>query len=77
MIIGLRRVKADLTWSSKPANEFGLDVASNPKLSPRFGESTRSRLFFSFRCPLAQVKGVAHGGSVYLLCRFGRPQGMG
>src|SRR5437588_11527371 len=29
----------------KPASKSGLDIAPNPKLSPRFHESTRSRLF--------------------------------
>src|SRR5215471_18909524 len=43
--LSLRGTKADLPWSMKPANESGPDIAPNPKLSPRFGESTRSRLF--------------------------------
>src|SRR6266446_1021469 len=44
--LGLRRTKADSPWSIEPALKFGLDIAPNPKLSPRFGESTRSRLFY-------------------------------
>jgi len=43
--LGPRRTKADIPWSIKPAIESGLDIAPNPKLSPRFGESTRSRVF--------------------------------
>jgi hypothetical protein len=43
--LGLRGTKADLPWSMKPAIKSGLDIAPNPKLSPRFGESTRSRVF--------------------------------
>jgi hypothetical protein len=43
--LSLRRTKADGPWSMKPATESGLDIAPNPKLSHRFGESTRSRLF--------------------------------
>jgi len=41
----LRGTKADNLWRIKPAIKSGLDIAPNPKLSPRFGESTRSRLF--------------------------------
>jgi hypothetical protein len=41
----LRGTKADLPWSIKPALKSGLDIAPIPKLSPRFGQSTRSRLF--------------------------------
>ena len=43
--LSLRRTKADSPWSTKPALKSGLDIAPNPKLSRRFGESTRSRLF--------------------------------
>jgi Transposase len=43
--LDLRGTKADLPWSIKPALKSGLDIAPNPKLSPRFGKSTRSRLF--------------------------------
>jgi hypothetical protein len=43
--LGLRGTKADLPWSIQPALKSGLDIAPNPKLSPRFGKSTRSRLF--------------------------------
>jgi hypothetical protein len=43
--LSLRGTKADLPWSMKPANESGLDITPNPKLSSRFGGSTRSRLF--------------------------------
>ena len=41
----LRGTKADIPWRIKPAIKSGLDIAPNPKLSPRFDESTRSRLF--------------------------------
>src|SRR6266699_3028291 len=44
--LGLRGMKADCSWSGKPATESGLDIAPNPKLSPRCGESTRSRLVY-------------------------------
>src|SRR5216110_229047 len=44
--LGLRGMKADCSWSGKPATESGLDIAPKPKLSPRFGESTRSRLVY-------------------------------
>jgi transposase len=44
--LSLRGTKADLAWSGKPAEEFDLDIASNPKLSPRCGESAQGRLFF-------------------------------
>src|SRR5215475_3594564 len=43
--LDLGGTKADLPWSIKPALKSGLDIAPNPKLSHRFGESTRSRLF--------------------------------
>jgi hypothetical protein len=43
--LSLRGTKADFPWSIKPAIKSGLDIAPKPKLSPRFGESTRSRLF--------------------------------
>lgn len=36
---------AALAWSKKPAEEFGLDIVPNPKLSPRCGESAQGRLF--------------------------------
>src|SRR4030095_10366337 len=41
-------MKAEYPWSIKPAVKSGLDIAPNPKLSHRFGESTRSRLFSPF-----------------------------
>src|SRR3989442_15290079 len=44
--LGLRGMKADCSWSGKPATESGLDIAPNPKLAPRCGESTRSRLVY-------------------------------
>ena len=44
--IDLRGTKAGTPWSIKPAIKSGLDIAPNPKLSPRFGESTRSRVFY-------------------------------
>jgi len=44
--LSLRGTKAVKPWSGKPAKESGLDIAPNPKLSPRLGESTRSRLFY-------------------------------
>src|SRR3989442_5497852 len=37
-------MKADISWSGKPATESGLDLATNPKLSPCFGESRQGRL---------------------------------
>ncbi len=43
--LDLRGVKAVKEWSREPAKESGLDIAPNPELSPRLGESTRSRLF--------------------------------
>ena len=43
--LGLRGTKADFPWSMKPAIESGLNIAPGPKLSPGFGESTRSRVF--------------------------------
>jgi transposase len=39
-------MKADISWSGEPATESGLDIAPNPKLSPRFGESTQGRLVY-------------------------------
>jgi hypothetical protein len=42
---GLRGTKVGSPWSIKPALKSGLDIAPNPKLSPRFGERTRSRVF--------------------------------
>src|SRR3989454_813676 len=39
-------MKADCSWSGEPATESGLDIAPNPKLSPRFGESTQGRLVY-------------------------------
>jgi Transposase len=50
----LHRTKANNPWSRKPVIESGLDVAPHPKLSPRFGESTRSRLL-----PLSMSSGAA------------------
>src|SRR5437763_6211522 len=44
--LGLRGMKADGSWSGKPATESGLDIAPNPKLSPRCGESTQGRLVY-------------------------------
>src|SRR5438034_8597569 len=44
--LGLRGMKADISWSGKPATESGLDIAPNPKLSPRCGESTQGRLVY-------------------------------
>src|SRR5262245_17938081 len=41
----LRWTKAESPWSIKQAIKSGLDIAPNPKLSHRFGESARSRLF--------------------------------
>jgi transposase len=43
--LSLRGTKAVALWSAKPAPQSGLDIAPNPELSPRFGGSTRSRLF--------------------------------
>jgi hypothetical protein len=48
---GLRGTKADKVWCCEPAKESDLDIAPNPKLSPRFGESTWSRLFCAFDVP--------------------------
>jgi len=39
-------MKADISWSGEPATESGLDIAPNPKLSPRCGESTQGRLVY-------------------------------
>src|SRR5438046_10085634 len=39
-------MKADISWSGKPATESGLDIAPNPKWSPRLGESTQGRLVY-------------------------------
>src|SRR5881409_3243460 len=44
--LGLRGMKADISWSGKPATESGLDIAPNPKWSPRCGESTQGRLVY-------------------------------
>src|SRR5437016_5571979 len=44
--LGLRGMKADISWSGEPATESGLDIAPNPKLSPRCGESTQGRLVY-------------------------------
>ena len=41
----LRGTKAVILWIGKPAEQSGLDIAPHPELSPRFGESTWSRLF--------------------------------
>ena len=46
--LDLRRTKAVNVWSNKPALKSGLDIAPNPKLSPRISESTRSRLSLAF-----------------------------
>jgi hypothetical protein len=46
--LNLRRTKVSNVWSRKPAFKSGLDIAPNPKLSPRIRESTRSRLFIVF-----------------------------
>lgn len=43
--LSLRGMKAGNLWCGKPAKQFGLDIAPNPKLSPRLGESTQGRLF--------------------------------
>ena len=43
--LSLRGTKAVCPWSGKPAIQSGLDIAPNPKLSPRFGKSTQGRLF--------------------------------
>jgi transposase len=55
----LYRMKANNPWSRKPVIESGLDIAPHPKLSPRFGESTRSRLL-----PLSMSSGAAREESV-------------
>src|SRR2546427_11724745 len=44
--LGLRGMKADISWSGEPATESGLDIAPDPKLSPRFGESTQGRFAY-------------------------------
>ena len=44
--LSLRGMKAVGPWSGKPAKQSGLDIVPNPPWSPRFGESTRSRLFY-------------------------------
>src|SRR3989440_11406923 len=75
--LGLRRMKAGIAWCLKPAKESGLDIAPNPKLSPRFGESTRSRLFHTFDVLRRRGRGDDHGEHFPLLCWFGRPQGVG
>ena len=41
-----RGMKAEDLWSGKPAKQSGLDIASNPQLSSRFGESTQDRLCY-------------------------------
>ncbi len=57
-------------WSLEPAGQFGLDVASKPKLSPRLGESKQSRLN-SVRCPPSHLElaasAVGSGTSVFLI----------
>src|SRR5947209_20324744 len=75
--LGLRRMKAGIAWCLKPAKESGLDIAPNPQLSPRFGESTRSRLFHTFDVLRRRGRGDEHGEHFPLLCWFGRPQGVG
>src|SRR2546428_508570 len=75
--LSLRRTKAGIAWCLKPAKESGLDIAPNPKLSPRFGESTRSRLFHTFDVLRRRGRGDDHGEHFPLLCWFGRPQGFG
>jgi hypothetical protein len=44
----LRGAKADNHWSIKPAIKSGMDLAPNPKLSPRFGESNLEQSVSSF-----------------------------
>ena len=51
--LSLRGTKAVGPWSGKPAEQSGLDIVPNPQWSPRFGESTRSRLF-----PLSMSSGA-------------------
>src|SRR5207302_5826400 len=75
--LSLRRTKAGIAWCLKPAKESGLDIAPNPQLSPRFGESTRSRLFHTFDVLRRRGRGDDHGEHFPLLCWFGRPQGVG
>lgn len=41
-----RGMEAGNLWCGKPAKQYGLGIASNPELSPRFGESTQGRLFY-------------------------------
>src|SRR2546425_2511961 len=75
--LSLRRTKAGIAWCLKPAKESGLDIAPNPQLSPRFGESTRSRLFHTFDVLRRRGTGDDHGEHFPLLCWVGRPQGFG
>ena len=42
--LSLPGTKAGCAWCDEPAVQSGLDIAPNPKLSPRSGERTRSRL---------------------------------
>jgi len=51
-------MKADISWSGKPAGESGLDIAPNPKWLPRFGESAQGRLFYSSMSASAGRKGT-------------------
>src|SRR5438128_1521678 len=59
--LSLRRTQAGIAWCLKPAKESGLDIAPNPQLSPRFGESTRSRLFHTFDVLRRRGRGDDHG----------------
>jgi hypothetical protein len=74
--LSLRGTKADFPWSIKPAIRSGLDIAPNPKFSPRFGESTRSRLVYLSMSSGAGRK-ETRMENILLLCRFGRAQGVG
>jgi hypothetical protein len=56
--VDLRGMKAGFPWSTKLAYKSGLDIAPNPKLSPRFGESTRSRVFHLFDVLRRREKGA-------------------
>ena len=66
----LRGTKADNLWRIKPAIKSGLDIAPNPKLSPRFGENAK-QIVLAFDVLRRREKGDEDGKHFCSLCRLG------